>query len=88
MLNRLSNMSIHGIWISMIVLTGTSYLFGKLGFSGFAVVFIMLLTSGIKGYLIIRDFMELRDVSLLWRVMMYGWLWFVCIAIGFIYLIS
>lgn len=88
MLSRLSNMSIHTIWIITIVLTSASYLFGKLGFSGFSIVFIMLLTSGIKGYLIIRDFMELRDVSLLWRVMMYGWLWFVCVAIGIIYLVS
>ncbi len=85
-MNRLYN--VHILWIGMILLTISSYLIGKLGFSGTAAVFFLLLTTVIKGSIIIRDFMELRGVSLIWRVIMYGWLWTVCGAIAITYLIS
>ncbi len=80
--------NIHTIWLAMILLTISSYTVGKLGFSGTTAVLILLLTALIKGIFIIRDFMELRGVSLLWRVIMYGWLWVVCIAIAISYLVS
>ena len=85
-MNRINN--IHSIWIIMVVLTIASYALGKFGFNGVAVVFILLLTAIIKGTFIIRDYMELKDVSLIWRVMMYGWLWGITLAIAIIYLIS
>ena len=72
----------------MILLTVLSYGFGKMGFSGIATMLILLFTAVIKGTLIISDFMELRDVSLMWRVIMYGWLWGVTLAIAIIYLVS
>ncbi len=72
----------------MITLTLSTYALGKLGFSGITVVFILLLTVIIKGTLIIRDYMELRDVSLIWRVIMYGWLWSITLAIALIYIFS
>ena len=80
--------NIHSVWLVMILLTILSYGFGKLGFSGIGTVLILLLTAVVKGTLIIRDFMELRDVSLMWRVIMYGWLWGITLAIAIIYLIS
>ncbi len=80
--------NIHTIWLSMILLTISSYTIGKLGFSGTAAVLVLLSTALIKGLFIIRDYMELRGVSLLWRVIMYGWLWVVCLAIAICYLIS
>jgi len=61
---------------------------GKQGLSGIAVVLFLLFTAVIKGGLIIRDFMELRDVSFLWRAIMYGWLWTICIAIAVTYIIG
>jgi cytochrome c oxidase subunit IV len=82
------NINIHTIWLLMIALTILSYAMGKFGFSGIFSVLILLTTAVIKGTLIIRDFMELRGVSLLWRVMMYGWLWGVTLAITIIYLFS
>ena len=72
----------------MLLLTLSTYLMGKLGFTGSIIVLILLLTSIVKGTLIIRDYMELRGVSLLWRVMMYGWLWGTTAAIAITYLIS
>lgn len=86
MLNRIYN--IHTLWIVMLLLTLSTYVMGKLDFSGTAVVFILLLTAAIKATFIIRDFMELRGVSLLWRSIMYGWLWVVCTAIATTYIIS
>jgi hypothetical protein len=61
---------------------------GKLGYSGASVMLFLLLTAAIKSVFIIRDFMELRGVSLLWRVIMYGWLLVVCVAIAITYIIS
>jgi len=80
--------NVHSIWLLMIVLTLSTYVMGKMGFEGIIVVLFLLLTAMIKGSLIIRDFMELKGVSLLWRVIMYGWLWTVCIAIAMTYIIS
>jgi len=72
----------------MMLLTLSTYVLGKMGLTGITVVLLLLLTTLIKGGLIIRDFMELQGVSLLWRVIMYGWLTVVCLAIGITYIIS
>lgn len=80
--------NIHTIWIALILLTLSTYAMGKLGYSGLAIVIVLLLTAAIKGVLIIRDFMELKGVSLIWRVLMYGWLWSVILAIAITYTIT
>lgn len=72
----------------MIFLTLSTYAVGKLGYNGIAIVLILLLTVVIKGTFVIRDYMELKGVSLLWRVIMYGWLWGVTLALAITYLIS
>ena len=72
----------------MMLLTISTYAMGKLGYSGVIVVMFLLLTALIKGCFIIRDFMELRDVSLLWRAIMFGWIWVVCIVIAATYIIG
>jgi cytochrome c oxidase subunit IV len=80
--------NIHTIWMTMMLLTISTYAMGKFGYDGIVIMLILLLTSVIKGSFIIRDFMELNGVSLLWRVIMYGWLWLICIAIAVAYIIS
>ena len=80
--------NVHTIWLVMMLLTLSTYAMGELDFSGVAAVLILLSTAAIKGVLIIRDFMELKGVSLLWRVIMYGWLGIVCSAIAVSYIIS
>lgn len=72
----------------MLLMTLTTYAIGKLGYSGAVVMLFLLSTAAIKAGFIIRDFMELRGVSLLWRVIMYGWLLTVCTAIAITYIIS
>jgi len=85
-MNKLYN--IHTLWLGMLLLTLTTYAIGKLGYSGVVVVSFLLITAAAKAIFIIRDFMELRGVSLLWRIMMYGWLLIVVAGIAITYLIS
>ena len=80
--------NVHTIWLAMIALTLSTYVLAELGFSGTAVMFFLLFSAIVKANWIIRDFMELRGVSLLWRIIMYGWLWSICIAIAITYLIN
>ncbi|MEA1889713.1 MAG: cytochrome C oxidase subunit IV family protein [Pseudomonadota bacterium] len=80
--------NIHTIWLAMMLLTLTTYAMAKLGYSGAVVMLFLLLSAATKAILIIRDYMELRGVSLLWRVIMYGWLLVVSLAIAIAYLIS
>lgn len=80
--------NIHVVWAVMILLTISTYAMGELGYSGVMVVLLLLLTAMIKGGFIIRDFMELKGVSLLWKIIMYGWLSTVCFAIAIAYVIS
>ena len=80
--------NVHNLWLLMLLLTLTTYAIGKLGYSGVAVVSFLLITATAKATFIIRDFMELRGVSLLWRVIMYGWLLVVIAGIAIAYLIG
>ena len=80
--------NIHLIWASMMLLTISSYFIGELGAGGLFATLFLLLVAGIKAGLIIRDFMELRGVSFLWRAIMYGWLLVVCSGIGIAYLVG
>ena len=78
----------HTVWILMMLLTLVTYSMGKLGFSGIYVVLVLLLTAALKSTFIIREFMGLRGVSLLWRGIMYGWLSIITAAIAITYIIS
>jgi hypothetical protein len=80
--------SAHTLWLTMLVLTLGMYAISKLGLHGDIIMLLLLLTAATKGIIIIRDFMGLRGVSLLWRVIMYGWLLIVCSAIAIAYIIS
>jgi len=83
-MNRLHNVTT--LWLLMIALTISTYMMGALGISGTKVVIFLLLTVLIKGTIIIRDFMELRGVSLIWKVIMYGWLGIVTLGIAISYI--
>ena len=80
--------NVHTIWIAMLLLTLSTYSMGKLGMGGIPVMGFLILTAVVKGAFIIHDFMELKGVSLLWRVILYGWLWTINLAIIITYLIS
>ncbi len=80
--------NIHLIWATMMLLTISSYLIGEMGSGGVVATLFLLLVAGVKAVLIIRDFMELRGVSFLWRAIMYGWLVVVCTSIGIAYMLG
>lgn len=80
--------TIHVIWIVMMLLTMSTYVMGELGYSGVSVVMFLLVTALIKGCFIIYDFMALRDVSFLWRAIMFGWILIVCSVIAVIYVLG
>ena len=80
--------NVHTIWLFLIVLTISTYLFGHFQSSGIQVVLFIVLIAIIKATLIMREFMELRVVSLMWRIIMYGWLTIVCLGIVIAYLAS
>jgi cytochrome c oxidase subunit 4 len=76
------------LWLLMMVLTITTYMMGTLGYSGIKVVMFLLLTILIKSIIIIRDFMELRGVSLIWKIIMYGWLGVVTFGIAISFMVD
>ncbi len=80
--------NIHTIWLLLILLTLSTYLFGHYQTSGFKVVLFIVFIAIIKATLIMREFMELRGVSLMWRMIMYGWLTIVCFGIMISYATS
>ena len=80
--------NVHTVWIVMVLLTLSTYAVGELGYSGVDTVMFVLLAAVIKSCFIIRDFMELKGVSRIWQIIMYGWLGTVCFAISVAYLIS
>ena len=80
--------NIHTIWLLLLLLTVSTYLLGYLNYGGITVMSVLVITAAIKGILIMREFMELRGVSLLWRVIMYGWLISVCVVIIITYIIG
>ena len=80
--------TVNTLWLVMMALTISTYMLGALGLSGIAVVMFLLLTVLIKSTFIIRDFMELRGVSTLWKAIMYGWLGVVTLGIAIAYIVS
>lgn len=82
------SISIHQAWIIMIALTLSTFALGQWMSIGIVINTLLIITALIKGQLIINEFMELKEVSFLWRAIMLGWLWFVCISLLIIILIS
>jgi hypothetical protein len=62
------------VWLLLIVLTLLTWWIGYSGFSQQWVVPALLGSVFIKGHFLIADFMALRKVALLWRLLMHGWL--------------
>jgi len=73
------------IWIILIALTIFAYLLGYLKYIDSALVSILLITTFIKGALVIEHFMGLKDVAFKYRVIPTLWLAFVLSAIAVAY---
>lgn len=80
--------NIHCVWLTLILLTLVTYSLSYLEASGRVIMLVLITAAFIKGVLIIREFMKLKGVSLLWRLIMYGWLTFVCGGIVLAFLMA
>lgn len=84
--NKIYN--IHTVWLALVVLTVVTYGLSFTDATGTAIMLILMVVAFTKGVMIIRDYMGLKGVSLLWKIIMYGWLTIVCLAIVVAYLVS
>lgn len=62
------------LWVALLVATLLTWLIGRSDHGGTGAVFGILAIAGIKGWMIVQDFMALRRVTLLWRALVLGWL--------------
>jgi hypothetical protein len=62
------------IWLALIALTFFAYILSAQGLSGRAFVLTVLMTSLIKGQMIIDHYMMLKAAPLLWRIIISTWL--------------
>jgi len=73
------------IYITLVILTLFAFLIGWLEIINSTLVIILLLTTFVKGQLIIDYFMNLKDVKFKYRVIPIAWLSFVLFFIGIAY---
>lgn len=83
--NRFYN--IHTVWLMLVLLTLITYGLSYIDANGTAIMLVLIVVAFAKGVMIIRDYMGLKGVSLLWKVIMYGWLSVVCLAVVVAYLL-
>ncbi|MDD5395048.1 MAG: cytochrome C oxidase subunit IV family protein [Thiothrix sp.] len=67
-------MKIAILWLLLVGLTLLTWWAGQVGYSGQWLVVALLISVFTKGHFIIADFMALREVSPLWRILVHGWL--------------
>jgi cytochrome c oxidase subunit IV len=62
------------VWIVLMAATAVTWFVGEMHAAGPKAVALILAIAGVKGWLVIYDFMALRRVKLIWRVVVLGWL--------------
>lgn len=75
------------IWIFLVFLTTLTFILGKVEFSSYIFISLLLLTTFIKGQLVIDFFMDLKYVSSKYRLILILWLFTVIVLIGLIFFI-
>lgn len=73
------------VWLVLILATGATWFIGETGSAGPVAVVVILAIALVKGWLVIREFMGLRWVKLLWRIVVVGWLAFILLLIALTY---
>lgn len=75
-------MKLKTIWIFLVFLTTLIFILGKVELSAYFFIVLILLTTFIKGQLVINFFMGLKTVSLRYRLIVNLWLFLVIVLIG------
>ena len=73
------------VWITLVILTLFAYLVGYLKYISTTFVAILLITTFIKGQLVIDYFMDLKEVRLKYRLIPSIWLFIVISLISIAY---
>jgi len=73
------------IWITLVTLTLFAYLIGYLKYISTTLVAILLITTFVKGQLVIDYFMDLKEVRLKYRLIPTVWLFTVITLISVAY---
>lgn len=73
------------VWLILISLTIFAFVVGELELGGITIVIIILVSTFIKGQMIVDYFMGLHQVRWKWRLIIYTWLLLVTGMIGFAY---
>ena len=76
---------IHIIWLILVILTLFAFLVGYLKFVSSLLVVVLLLTTFIKGQLVIDYFMGLKEVTFKYRFIPTLWLVLILFFIGVAY---
>jgi len=66
--------SLDFVWGLLLLGTGLTWWLGESGHAGPGAVIAILAIAAIKGVFVIREFMALRGVRLLWQAAVIGWL--------------
>jgi len=74
------------IWLLLIFATGVTWWLGERGAAGVVPMLTMLGIAGVKGSLVVLDFMALRHVSRFWPATLLLWLSIVLAVIVSMYL--
>ena len=62
------------VWVVLMAATAVTWFVGEMHAAGPKAVALILAIAGVKGWLVIYDFMALRRVKFLWRAVVLGWL--------------
>lgn len=66
--------SLDVVWGLLLLGTGLTWWLGESGHAGPKAVMAILVIAAVKGFFVIREFMALRGVRLLWQAVVIGWL--------------
>ena len=73
------------VWLLLILLTVFAFMVGKFELGGITIVSAILLSTLLKGQMVIDYFMGLHQVRWRWRIILYSWLVLIIGLIGFAY---
>jgi len=73
------------VWLLLILLTVFAFMVGKFELGGITIVSAILLSTLLKGQMVIDYFMGLHQVRWRWRIILYSWLVLIIGLIGLAY---
>ena len=73
------------VWLVLMGLTLLAFSIGKLELSGTTIIAVLLISTFLKGQMVIDYFMGLKRAPLFWRILISSWLFLVISGIALAY---